>query len=87
MVSTTKKRQQNKRFFSQLSERDDHFLIGQSNQDEQTESRDNMLCRGTSSDNASNLAQINYLQAGAHTLEENNIKEMRSEADNGISRF
>ena len=39
----TRKKQQNKGLFSQLSERDTDFLIGQSNQDEQTGSRDNIL--------------------------------------------
>ena len=57
-------------------------MIGQSNQDEQTESRDNMLCRGTSSDNAGNFAQINNSQADVHTLEENIVGKMRSEVDN-----
>ena len=76
MVSTRSKKQQNKKFFSQLSERDTDFMIGQSSQDEQTESRVNMFCRGTSSDNASNLARINYLQAKVHTLEENIVSKM-----------
>ena len=80
MVSTTKK-QPNKRLFSQLNERDTDFMIGQSNQDEQTESRDNALCRGTSSDNASNLAQVNYPQTDVYTLEENIFSKMRSEVD------
>ena len=82
MVSARKKRQQNMRHFSQLSGRDTDFMIGQSNQDEQNESRDIMLCRGTSSDNATNLAQINYPQADVHTLEENILSRMRSEVDN-----
>ena len=55
MFSNRKKKQQNKK----LSERVTDFMIGQSNQAEQTESRDNMICRGTSSDNASNPTQIN----------------------------
>ena len=82
MVSTRKKRQQNKRLFSQLGEKDTDFMIGQSNQDKQTDSRDNMLCRGTSSDNANNPAQINYPQVDVHTLEEKNVSKMRSEVDN-----
>ena len=43
MVSTSKKKQQNKRFSGQLSEGNADFMIGQSNQDEQIESRGNML--------------------------------------------
>ena len=58
MVSTRNKKQQNKKLPRQFSEKDNDVMIGQSNQGEQTESRDNMLCRGTSSDNAINPAQI-----------------------------
>ena len=76
MVSTRKKKQQNKKLFSQLSEKDTDFMIGQSNQDEQIESRRYMLCRGTFPDNASNSAQINYPQVDMHTLEENIVCEV-----------
>ena len=41
IVSTKNKKQQNKRYFSQLSERDTDFMIGQSNQDQQIKSRGN----------------------------------------------
>ena len=37
MVSTRKKKQQNKRIFSQLSEGDTDFMIGKSNHDVQNE--------------------------------------------------
>ena len=57
-------------------------MIGQSNQDEQIESRDNMLCRGTSSGNATNLARINYSQADVHKLEENIASKTQTEEDN-----
>ena len=56
-------------------------MIGQSNQDEQTKNRDNMIRRGTSSDNASNPAQINYPQVDVHTLEEIFVSKVRSEVD------
>ena len=82
MVSTRKKKQQNKRLFSQLSERDTDFMLWQGNQDEQTESRDNTLRRGTSSDNSSNPGQINYPQVDVHTLEENFVSKVQSEVDN-----
>ena len=65
-----------------MSERDTDFLIGQNNQDEQIESRDNMLCRGTSSDNVSNPTHINYPQVDVHTLEEDIVNQARSEVDN-----
>ena len=77
VVSTRKRR-----LFSHLIERDTDFLIAQSTPDEQTESRDNMLRGGTSSDNASNPAQINYPQVDIHTLEENIVSKVRSEVDN-----
>ena len=57
-------------------------MIGQSNQDEQTESRENLICRGTSSDNASNPIQINYPEVDVHKLEENIVSKVRSEVDN-----
>ena len=57
-------------------------MVGQSNQDEQTENRDNMLCRGTSSHNASKLAQIKYPQADVHTLEANIASKMRNAVNN-----
>ena len=57
-------------------------MTGQSNQDEQTESRDNMICRGTSSDNASNPTQINYPEVDMYTLEENIVSTLRSVVDN-----
>ena len=57
-------------------------MIGQSNQDEQTESRDSMVCRGISSDNTSNPTQVNCPQVDVHTLEENLVSKVRSELDN-----
>ena len=41
-----------------------------------------MTHRGLSSDNASNLNQINYPQLDMHTLEENIVSKVRSEVDN-----
>ena len=57
-------------------------MIGQSNQDEQTESRDNMLRRGTLSDNANNPGLINYPQVDVDTLEKNIVSKVLSEVDN-----
>ena len=82
MVSIRKKKQQNKRLFRQLSERDTDFLIGKNNQVEQTVSRDNMTDKGTSSNNASKPTQINYPQVDVHTLEENIVSKKRSQVDN-----
>ena len=60
-------------------------MTGRSNQDVQTESRDNMICRGTSSDNASNPTQINYPEVDMYTLEENIVSKVRSVVDNVIT--
>ena len=81
MVSTGKNKQQNKRLFSPLSERDTDSMIGQNNQDEQIKSRYNMICRGISSDNIGNRTQVNYPQKDVHTPEENFVRKVRSEVD------
>ena len=68
-----------------MSEGDTDFTIGRSNHDVQTESRDSMTYRGTSSDNTSNPTQIKYPQVDqvdVHTLEENFVSTVRSEVDN-----
>ena len=82
LVSTRKKKQRKKRFFSRISERDTDFMVGQSNQDEKTESREHTSRRGTSSGNASELAQINYPQVDVRTLEKNIVSKERSDVDN-----
>ena len=85
MVSTKKKKQQNKRRFSQLIERDTDFMIGQSNQDEQVEGIDNLICSGTSSNDASNPTQINYPQVDVQTAEESIVSKVGSEVDNVVT--
>ena len=82
MDCTRKKKQQNKRLFSQLSGKETDLVFGQSNQDERTESRSSMTYRGTSSDSTSNPTQIIYPQVDVHTLEENIVSKVRSEVDN-----
>ena len=57
-------------------------MIGQSNEDEQTEIGDNMLREGTFPDNASHLAPSKYPLAEVHTLPENIVSKMRSKVDN-----
>ena len=54
-------------------------MIGQRNQDEQTESRKNTLRRGTSSGNASNPTRNKYPQVDVHTPEEIIVTKVRSE--------
>ena len=62
MVSTKKNKQQNKRRCSQLTEGGTHFVIGQSNHEVRNGNIDSVVRRGPSSDNPSNLTQINYPQ-------------------------
>ena len=81
MVSTWRKKQQNRRIFSHLSEAGIEYIIGQSKHGVQTESGDIMLDSGTHLDKANNPAQVNYPKADKHTLEENIDRKVRSEVD------
>ena len=81
MVSTRKKRWQNKRLFSQLSDRDTDIMIGQNNQNKQVECREDVICRGTSLGKVHNPTQVNYPQVDVHTLEEKIVNKVRSEVD------
>ena len=85
MVSIRKKKQQNKRLFSQLSDRDTDFMVEQNNQDEPIESRDIMTCRGTCSANVSNATQVNYPQVDVHTLDETIVSKTGSEVYNVLT--
>ena len=49
-----------KSFFSQLKDGDNVFMIRQSNHDVRNENIDSVTHGGTSSDNTSNLTQVNY---------------------------
>ena len=82
MVSARKKKQQNNKLFSQLSEGDTDFVIGQSNHDVQNENVDDVAHRGTSPDNANHLTQVNYPRVDMNTVEENFVSKVRSEVDN-----
>ena len=79
------KKQQSERLFCQLSERDIDFMMRQSNQDEQLESRGNRVCIGTFSDNVSNPTQVNYPKVDVHTLGENIVSEVENELDNMLT--
>ena len=82
MVYTKKNKQLNKKRFSQLTEGGTHFMIGQSNHEVQNGNIDSVARRGPSSDNTSNLTQINFPQVDMHTLAENVIRKVRNEEDN-----
>ena len=84
MISTRRKKQQNKKPFSQLSERDTYFMMGQSNHCVQNENTDSVIYRITSSGSTNNLTQVNYLQVDMHTLEENIVNKVRSGVANVI---
>ena len=59
MVSTRKKRQENKMLLSQLSESDTNFMIGQSNYEAQLENRIITTERTTTLNNTTNPTQVN----------------------------
>ena len=56
-------------------------MMRQSNQDEQLESRGNMVCIGIFSDNISNPTQINSPQVDVQTFGENTVSEVQNELD------
>ena len=82
MVSTRKKKPQNKRLFSQLSESDADFMTGESNHEAQASNRFNAIDEGTSSNKITDLVQVNSPQVDMRTLEENIVSKVRSEMDN-----
>ena len=81
MVFTRKKKQQNKRLFSQLGESDPDFMIGQSNYETRPASRTNIEDRGIPSNNINGPIQVNSPQLDMHTLEENIVSKVRNEVD------
>ena len=82
MVSTRKKKQQNKRPLSQLDESDTLFVIGQNNHAAQAGSKTNMVNIGSSSSNMKGPIQVNSSQVDMHTVEENFVSKVQSEVDN-----
>ena len=82
MVSTKKKKQHNKSLFSQLSECDADFVVGQSNHEAQTSNKTNAVDEGTSSNNITGPIHVNSPQVYMHTLEENIVRKVRGEVDN-----
>ena len=81
MVFTRKKKQQNKRLFSQLGESDPDCMIGQNNYETRPASRTNMEDRGIPSNNKNGPIQVNSPQVDMHTLEENIVSKVRNEVD------
>ena len=80
-VSTRKKKQENKRVLSQLSESDAEFLIRQTNREAQTENRSNVADGDISLNNANSLTQISGSQVDLYTLYKNIANKVRSEVD------
>ena len=76
MVSTRKKKQQNKKLFCQLDESDADFMIGQSNHEDQAGSKTNVVDIGISSNNMNDPIQVNSPQVDMHTLEENVLRKV-----------
>ena len=76
MVSTLKKKQQNKRLPSQLNESDANFMIGQSNREAQAESGANAADRDTFLIITKDTNQVNGSQVDLHTLKRNIFSEV-----------
>ena len=84
MVSTRKKKQQNKRFLSQLSESNAEFMVVQSKHEAQAKSRTDAADRDTSLKNLKNTKgpkQVKGSEVDVHTLEKNIVNKVRSEVD------
>ena len=69
MVSTRKKRQQNKRLLNQLSESDTDFVLGQHDDEAQVESRVSTVDENITLNNENISTQANGSQMDVHTLE------------------
>ena len=81
MVSTRNKKQQNRRLFSQLSDSNANFLIGQKDHEAQIESRANTADRDNSSNNTNCRNQVNGSQVDMQALEKNIVSKVRIEED------
>ena len=81
MTSTRKKRQQNKKIFSQLCESDIDFMIGQNNLEAQTENRTNTVEQNVTSTKINSTTHINDSEVDVHTLEKNIVNKVRSDVD------
>ena len=81
MVSTRKKKEQNKKLLGHLSESDADFLIAQSNHEAQTGSRANSVDTNTTLNTTKDPNQGFSSQVDMHTLEENIVSTVRSELD------
>ena len=64
MLSSRKKKQQNKRLLKHLSESDTIFVIGQSNHEAQIEGRANVAAKNTSLNNINDPTQVNGSEVG-----------------------
>ena len=74
MVFIRKKKQQNKKLFSQLDESDADFMIEQNNHEAQAGNKTNVVDIGSSSNNTNGPIQVNSPQVDIPTLEENVVK-------------
>ena len=81
MVYTRKKRQQNKRLFSQLSEFDTKFMVEQNNHESQTGNKVNVARGDIPLNNANNPTQFSGSQVDMYRLEKNIVNDVRREVD------
>ena len=81
IVSTRKKRQQNKKIFSQISDSDTDFVIGRKNLEIQTESRMGRVEESVTSNNSDDSNPVDCSQIVFSILERSFANRVRSEVD------
>ena len=81
MVSTEKKKQQNKKLLSQSGESEADLMIGKINHKAKAGSRENTTSWGNILNNTNDTNQFTYPKVDMHTLEKNIVSKVRIEAD------
>ena len=79
--STCKENEQNKKLFSQISESDTDFMIGQINCEIQIESRARITEENVTSNNANNSVAVDSFEEGVRTLERSITAKVSSEVN------
>ena len=87
IVSTRKRRHQNWRLQSKLSEYDTEFLIGQTNYEVQFENRTNTVREGITSIKTNSPAKVNDSQVNFLPLANALVIKVRTEVDSVLTTF
>ena len=84
MVSTRKKKHQDERLLSQISESDADCMIGQSNYDTQADSTTNEVDGNTHLNDTNDPTRVRSSPADMHNFEKNTVIKVQSEVDDLI---